>query len=310
MKRLLISIVVLLFGTMAAQASGGSSCLERQVVITASDAGGRPLPDLSPQQLRGEVAGKPVAVTETLAVGGVRRVLLLLERNRSMQEAWPMVLGVVANTVASAPSDVSLAMLAYSQSRPDTVAFSTNSRNEIAERLMQYSKTEELPNVKGALLATIDAGVNLLQPSQEGDAIVLVTNFAMEEDVAKARQELIRHGVRLYLVVMGADPTPRTEVERASLMLLQRLADETGGASLVEFRPRLSPEPQVVREASIFIASAIQNRAYRLNVRLPHPVEKWRGWKLNAVDANGKTNPRIVLRYPHLLVPCTAEGKN
>ena len=274
-------------------------CLERRILVVPTAVGPKAASEFSGERIRGEVHGKPVSIIGLTPFAGRRRTVVLLDASGSMKNKWATVLAITANLIKSAPDDVSIAMVSYSDKFEDVVNFSQHSRSDIEQRVLEYGKRDDFPRGSSPLLAAISRAADLLQPAQFGDSILFITDAGEDEErerVETVRRRLIAAGIRLFSILF-ADATPRTEGERSWVGILEKLAEETGGWHMITDNPGPAA-------ANSFITSINENRGLSLVVRLPGPIPQWQKWKLFVVDVKGKPSTKTTLSYPRFLSPC------
>jgi hypothetical protein len=133
-------------------------------------------------------------------------------------------------------------------------------------------------------------------------------------------EDLLRAGVRLFAVVIATDPrnSARTPEAMVGPNRLRSMAEATGGDVLnVPFGQSSGPIPLAYIEAKkmgdridLALHRLYQQMGefYRLDLRLPERVDKPTKWELEVLDAGGKPNRRVEVRYPQQLMPCAKAG--
>jgi hypothetical protein len=117
---------------------------------------------------------------------------------------------------------------------------------------------------------------------------------------------LLTSGVRLHLIYIRENATglpmaPYFSEDRPDTF--STLALESGGWVL-DVPASLDQENARLRGS---IATAVQamvsDPLMQVQIALPHELTKWRSWDLHSLDEDGRKNKKLMLLYPHLLVP-------
>jgi hypothetical protein len=256
--KLFLSIIILLtfLPSSFAQQSTNSPSATRSVVVNVFDAHGNVIPDLTRDNFRARLNGKPVAVLEARYNLAPRRIVVLLDMSGSITggkrtEKWQIAREAVDDLLLQTPGDVPIAMLTFAGSIRDVFDF-PNSRIAIAKWLKEGPSQQ--PKLKGssgrtALFDAILEGVKLLNVVQPGDAIYAITdggeNASHASDV-KTRATLLQSGVRLFAFLF-AEPH-RTPVDGDGYDSFLKMVDDSGG-----FAFGLAGRPELVAASRGFV---------------------------------------------------------
>jgi Mg-chelatase subunit ChlD len=304
-------------------------CLNRTVAVNVMTEDGRLVKGLTASNFRAKLNGKPIDITSVDYDDGPHRVVILLDVSGSMTGSydrgpWPAAMAVLKSLLSSASSQTSFAFCTFARDMEVTVQFGKGSK-AVIEALQKLETTDWSPP-KGpgrytALWDAISRAVDLLRPSQPGDAIFLVTdggeNVSKERD-REVKDALVRSQARLFtFLTLELLPVGRPLESVNGPEVLQDWARSTGG-DLFYYPPRqrLSPNlvpdaelemraenPKLIPEAARLLAEEM-SEVFAVHIKLPEPIEKPRDLKLEIVNALGKKHPPVRIVYPHKLAPC------
>jgi hypothetical protein len=215
-----------------AQLTPDSPSGTRSIVVNVLDAHGNALRDLTKDNFRLHVNGKPTVVLDARYSLAPRRIVVLLDMSGSMTGdkdtgKWRIAREAADDLLAETPGDVPIAMLTFSGQVRDVLDFSQG-RPAIAKWLKE--DPGQRPNRKysrtTALFDAILEALKLLQPVQPGDAVYAITDGGDNASLASARKTksaLLHSSVRLFAFLFEEPPF---EEGKASLL---SMANDSGG---------------------------------------------------------------------------------
>jgi hypothetical protein len=256
-------------------------------------------------EFRAELGGKRLVIKSIVPIVESRRAVLVLDASGSMAGwKWLTALRMAEHIVATAPPDLSLALVTISTKFNDEVGFRNDERNIIGQHLRKYATAEHLPHGKTPLYDAVEKAMSLLQPVRFGDAIYVFSDGgdnASKERLEILERRLAAEGIQLNAIVFVHIP-PHTDEEKLGPLRLQHVADATGG-SLIQLN--LGDERDATR-ALARLSDMLRDPGVRMIFELPGRTDKWRRWRLDLLDANGKKKPAGTrIFYPQLLPPCS-----
>ncbi len=294
------------------------------MVVSVLDRQGKPVAGLTAADFRGEFRGQPVQILSAVFDTSAPRIVVLLDISSSMtrQEAkWRLVRTVAESIVSGASPDVSLALVTFSEQIEGKAGFEQD-RQVLAERLGKFEPGRQRPggSRRTALWDVIGEGLVQLDHSSPGDVVYVISDGGdnMSRGTPKQLERaFLSAGVRLFAFIFF---NPRSPAGSQS-MRLQKLVERTGGtyAQLLpppDASPLSSSKPPSYTASKKYLAkAALAARKhfsqiagfYRLEVELPQQEDKWRGWKLEVMDEQGKKKKMLKVNYPRRLMPCPIE---
>lgn len=248
------------------------------------------------------IAGRPVPIDSMLATPLVPRALVLVDTSGSMSPGygstrWGIGLRAAAFAVDATPLDSSVSLGTFNEQ--DKFG-KFESRQEVGDELTEL--LQQKPSHRTAMFAALLDAARRLQPSQFGDAIFLVTDGGDNRSgdlQKKAQQELIAHGVRVF-VFLVFDRDYKTREEREGPELLTELAHATGGAV---FEEPWSKEWAASNEAKQLMQQirSMERWPHLLQFKLDQPLQKPAKLKITSPDSRA-----LELAYPRQILPCFA----
>jgi hypothetical protein len=301
-------------------------CLTRTLMVNVFDGAGNPVKTLGKANFRAALRKQEVSIASVTYDTVPRRIVLLLDRNRSMvtvRAKWKAAFAVAEALVTWAPPQTSFAALTFANHVEDKISFNQG-RSSVVEELAKLKSTrwEEIKGERTtAVLDALLEGMSLLQHARPGDAICLISDAAgntNQSHQSQVRQAFLASGVRLFTFIPldNLGTRERTPEEVAGPEGVRELAKDTGGSfcAMPAFwdhtgfdstgNAELTPQD---REALVSVARTLlvgMTESYRVQIKLPEPVEKTRRWELEVVTADGKRNSHLQIIYPRLLAPC------
>ena len=293
-------------------------CLRRTVMASVTLAG-QPVASVPTSSFKGEFRGKPVRILSATRDLGPRRIVVLLDASGSMLESsngkWLLARRAASDLVMTASPEFQMALLVFAK-KVDAVVGFAEGRKATAEKLTALGAgTKTFP--KGprltALYDAILVALGMLEPAHPGDIIYAITDGG--DNASRARPDeveraLFAAGVRFFTFFLLPYRT-RPPEEMAGLSDLPRLAETTGGNAL--FTPgsqgygrgyKLDEKEQAALGFSLKMLYSQVIQFYRLEVELPEPVNKRRGWKLEMVNERGAKMKEWQVAYQATLLPC------
>jgi von Willebrand factor type A domain len=237
--KLFLSIITLpaFLHSGIAQAAPNSKPGMRSVIVNVFDAHGNSVRDLTKENFRVQLNGRPTAVLEARYGLAPRRIVVLLDTSGSMAGEtsggrWQVAREAVDNLLEQTSGNVPIAMLTFSGKIRDVFDFSQG-RAAIAKWLREGSRQH--PNLsypaKTALFDAILAGVKLLSPVEPGDVVYAITDGGDNASQASAMQTkaaLQRSDVRLFALLFAEPPNPSGGDIQSRDSLLS-IVEESGG---------------------------------------------------------------------------------
>jgi len=201
--------------------------------------------------------------------------------------------------------------------------FEVSEGRQLMEDWLQSKTVIQAKNVKGrtALYESILDALKSLNPTRPGDAIYVITDGGendSRETKARIERALRATGVRLFaFLVAGA---ARREEEKFGPGDLLELTRESGGFLLSTSADPFSPDRFLHRNARFkyddTVVEGVRSytrlvRAeitsfYVLTLQPPEPSSKTASWKLEVVDAGGRSRKGMAAVYPYQLPDCSA----
>jgi len=313
MARIAITFVLLLaifvcLCAPAGTAQESAQCLVRTVVVRVEGPSVSATRRIPMAEFRAELGGKPLVIKSIAPIVESRRAVLLLDASGSMADdekwKWLTAIRMAEHIVATAPPDLSLALVTISTKFNDEVGFRNAERNIIGQQLRSYATDEQLPLGKTPLYDAVEKAMSLLQPVRFGDAIYVFSDGgdnASKQGLEVLERRLATAGIQLNAIVL-AGIVPHTEQERWGPVGLQQFAEATGGSAI-----RLNgKDERGATRALAKLSDMLRDPGVRMIFELPGRTDNWRRWRLDLLDANGKKKPAGTrIFYPQLLPPCS-----
>ncbi len=319
------------------QAQEPDTCLRRTVPVIVMDRNGNLIPGLSAESFRAQLGGQPIRVGSVTEAAIAGRVFILLDSSGSMLEpeaGWIAALTVIRQFIQNAPGSTALALAHHTTKIEEMVGFDQPREALLRklEELQTGSKTlPRKPTRRTALADVLVEAVDRLGPTHAGDTILAVSDGESNRDVnsdGKVRDALTRAGVRLFVVFQrgvaweierqfGSLRVARDVFGIDGMIRFRELALSTGGNTFSlypnahgkyefdeinvfvpgadsRFPPKVSLE-RLWRQAVTF---------YRVELELPARIPKPKKWRLDVVEASGKTKKDVLAHFPKQLAAC------
>jgi hypothetical protein len=296
------------------------------VLINVLDQNGSTVPDLRKENFQVKLNGHVVALVDASYSLGPRRIVVLLDMRSSMKgqsinNAWPIAREALEDVLTEAPTGAQIALLTlpsqvdkiadFSQGRPaieDWLKHGPSQRSDIKACENAYRK-----ECTGLLDAVSEAS-KLLQPSQPGDVIYLITRGGDGiSDVSKTdlTKQLLRNGIRLFAVLFvkdvrfeGEPPIPTSPI--------REVTRETGGAVfsipgreglrswVVEFYEDDKTREGIMIHTREFVAKV--SGFYTLELESHVRPGKLSSVSANIAEKNGSVRKNVTLTYQRVLL--------
>lgn len=314
----LLSLCGILLSAQSVPPPSASSLL-----VNVLDRNGDAVRSLTRDSFRVKVNGHPAAVVEAGYSLAPRRIVALLDMSGSMagepdRKKWRIAREALKNLLAETPSDVSIALLTFSDQVHDAFDFS-QSRTSMAAWLKQGESHGDDSRVHGrtAIFDAMLAATKLLGAARSGDAIYAITDGGDNSShifATDIRKLLLRSRIRLFVFLFAEQRWGETESGTNALM---EIARASGGfvfgisarPSGVEFLPSWSfafDDNERTREKIKIYTRALNiqvNGFYTLRFDSPVSLDKARKVSLNLVDDTGKPRKDVAFTYSTLLPP-------
>jgi hypothetical protein len=319
-----------IFPTIFAQ---DSSCLRRELVVSAMDSAGKPISGLQISDFQGEFRGKPVVVDSVLPDDRPHRIVILVDASGSMRgnpeaDEWILALTFASHLVnAKLPVPTSYALMVFSNKILEQVDFSQGT-NAVRDMIIQISQPAYVKkHVRGntALFDAAYTGLRLLEHPTSADALYIISDGgdnSSKSSFENLKRALVSSGVHVYVSLFAAsDPGRHSPEEITGLEQLSKLIRSAGGIILGPVGSRYSPLGKTDYTFNTIDRNKLDAALnqlyldmltnYRVEVEFLQPQDKWREWKLELAQPTRLKLKNIQLAYPHSLAPCelTAASK-
>jgi hypothetical protein len=307
-------------------------CEQRTVIASVLGDNGLPLRGLTAQNFTGELRGKPIKVASVTALSEPRKIVVVLDGSEGMRDAdsgkWAMAQAVVGHIVENGPRDAEYTVAIAGTEEKRLVrghAMEPIFLNKFSD-LFQGIPMATHKARRAPIFDVIQGGLALLENSEPGDVVFLVTDGGEESSRVKARdiqRELVVRGVRLFAVTLpmryerqvsvirpGSGDTSYDEIAEATDFL--ETARISGGGIL-----RILPKKgnnewsfKFTDEQRIAVATSLQRlylqmmHAYRLELAPGAPVERSTTWKLKVTSPGEVPSKSLRVAHPTYIYPC------
>lgn len=309
-----------------------SSCEKYTVIASVLGDDGLPLRGLTAQNFAGELRGKPIRVASAAPLPEPRKIAVILDGSEGMRDAssgkWAMAQAVVGHIVENGPrnAEYTVAIAGMEEKRPVRGhAMEPIFLNKFSDLLqgipMATHKARRAP-----IFDVIQGSLALLESSEPGDVVFLVTDGGDESSRVKARdvqRELILRGARLFAVTLpmryerqvsvirpGSGDTTYDEVAEATDFL--ETARISGG-SILRILPKKGNNEwsfKFTDEQRMAVATGLQRlylqmmHAYRLELASDAAVTRSTTWKLKVSPPSTGPGKSLRVVYPGQIYPC------
>jgi hypothetical protein len=235
----------------------------------------------------------------------------------SDNKKWWIAREALQDLLAETPSDVSIALLTFSDQVHDVFDFSQN-RISIAEWLKQGEHHGRDDRVRGrtAIFDALLAATKIFGSERPGDAIYIITDGGDNSShvfATNIRKLLLQSGIRLFIFLFADQRWPgQTQSGTDSLMEIARAS----GGFVFGISPRPSgvdflPSWSFAFDANEHILDKIKTYTQALNIQVngfytlsfdsPIPPGKARKVALALVDHSGKPRKEMAFTYSSIL---------
>lgn len=334
---MVVSLALVLFSPFAA-ASGQSgnapvSGERRTVIVGIVTDKGQLVNGLEKQNFRARLGKQDVPIVSVRYEPVPHRIVLLLDVSSSMDPDREVETWVAEKLLLWTSPWNPVAVLAFSNSIDTEIPFSTDraaARAEIAKLKCPPQPIKHPPPRMTALLDALDRALEILQPAQPGDAIVLITDGG--ENRSKLRERQVKKifgpsGQRIFTVLLWAAENPERRYMQGSEgpYTVASLSEDSGGRlAMIDMKPvhllfgknsaKHPEQAESARQAAlapVMVAAREINSFYRLEIELPAPIDKPRGWKLEVIDpATGRGDHHLLVDYPLRLYPIAPKSSD
>lgn len=307
-------------------------CEKHTVIASVLGDDGLPLRGLTAQNFAGELRGKPIRVASVTALPEPRKIVVILDGSEGMRDAssgkWAMAQAVVGHIVENGPrnAEYTVAIAGLAEKKPvrgnAIEPYFLNKFSDLFQGIpMVTHKARRAP-----IFDVIQGSLALLESSEPGDVVFLVTDGGEESSRVKARdvqRDLILRGVRLFAVTLpmryerqvsvirgGTGDTTYDEVGEATDFL--ETARISGGGIL-----RILPKKgnnewsfKFTDEQRIVVATSLQRlylqmmHAYRLELASDAAGARSTTWKLKVTPPSGVPSKVLRVVHPTQIYPC------
>lgn len=300
-----------------------SPCMRQTIVANVTDWSGLPVLGLEASNFRGKFRGRPVKIHSATRASEPQRVVIVLDRSGSMNEegTWNSVREIVVDAVCSLGRSHWVGYISFSEVVDHRVPLTRQSQEILRtiDEAQNATAPLSMPKGKTALFDSLGTALKMLEPTQPGDSIFVLTDggdnvsrtkpYALERDLARA-------GVRLFVFATPRSTilrwaSPRGEIE--SLRALEQIALASGGKALSPAMHHISDKgywrSEKQRRALFYSLKCLYREVaeyYEIDVELGLPVDKPREWQLEALDTDGKKMKNVDCIYQRVLMPCAA----
>lgn len=314
------SFLVLVFAaSLFAQTTG--DCRERTVLVSALDAHGSPISNLTASDFRVSYRGRPATIVSSqYNQNPSGRVVVLLDASGSMAEGvndsnkWKIARFIASEFVSSAPPRMQVSFMSFADAVQQK--FDAAIGRQAIQDWLSTPSVRKGEQVRGqtALYEAMMAAINDLGPAEPGDAIYVITDGGDNSSKAKSsmiESSLLNSGIRLFAFVLRSSIT--RDIVQGTLTM-DDLARRSGGFMVnvgVRYRfpdgtEHLYDEniAKDIKDATRLIQTQISD-FYILRIDGPDQLAKAKDWTLDLVDAQGHKRKDITLRYSHSPPNCS-----
>ncbi len=309
--------------------------LRRTVVVSVWTQEGRLVNGLTPEFFAARFHGQPVKIESATYDNTPHRVMLVLDTSASMGAYRGAEISMAIYVMALiSPSDL-LGLLTFGPQVRSRVPLSTD-RTPVQEKLKDLQRLPSTPppgsefTGKTALWDALAEALDEFGMPQPGDTVCLISDGGdngQHENARAVRRRYASAGVRIFTLGLIPEGLSRHRVpeEVEGPQILIELGHETGGGLIVfdgdafdalsrfygSKHQELAEKELALLLAPAGLVARLINGFYRLEIRLPVPVDKPRGWKLWLVDPKtGKSDHLLEIRYPNRLFPVGSPSQN
>src|SRR5260370_1047667 len=285
--------VLLLTGAICSPAQVGTLC-PSVIIVNVLDQNGRPVSDLAKTGFRVRIDRRPVDVRDAEYRIIPRRMVVIVDLSGSMVGGSRSFERAAAEEfMSSAPSQIPIALVSFSGKEIESMGFD-HLRNQTATELRRVMETPGGSKGRTAIYDAIMAGIRILQPSQFGDSIYLITDGGDNSSSvtgSEVREALLKNEVRLFpfLVENGYFEEEKVAGYRA----ISDLASDSGGYMFTADVAKRHPEKDEFNAQTAFLVNIVSG-FYTL--RVDRNAESGQPSRLVVESLNDRGKPRKDLR--------------
>jgi hypothetical protein len=296
------------------------NCVDREVDVNVLNNDGQVVERLSAADFKGFVHRKPVEIVSVVWDQNPHRVLILLDGRglATTPETWTLALDRADKIVTRMPAATEIGLIAFTWRSKHNLDFTTD-RQEILgglRGLRTIANVKPRGHVQNALWKAISESLRSFAPPRHGDVLYVVSDGVdskSEVDWGGLENSAVASGIRVFAFqvqwLIGGSPMRVV----GSTHELKELVDATGGYLIMHFQPlpkvafsQLGPKMEddlagLDRQFRQIIGY------YRVEVRVPQPVDKPEKWDLRVIGRNNANNSVV---YPQILASCSAVDRS
>lgn len=324
------TVVVLILGYICAAPACAQrdACQQRTIPVSVARNDGLPVKPLSITDFEGTYRKRQVRITSAAVNHMLPRVVLLIDVSGSMRDPrsesnWNFIVGLAEELVSEMPPDSEIGLGFFSKEL-EPVARPTTDRKSLLDQLEGLRSRKNLVG-KTALWAALVDSLKMFDSPHLGDVTYVITDGENNQDkvtMTQVTQNLNRAGVRLFAFLLQdvSFDARRQGLGTSNPIDVLRITEDTGGGAFGFLT--LYPDNYFAGVPTQDLALADKSgkptwlgshlRAqyqqmlnfYRVEIELPETVDKVRDWELSLVGVDKRQKDNLVLKYPHMLVPC------
>jgi len=319
------NIVVLVFGCLSVIPAWADQygCQQKTVTVSIGTKDDSPAPEIDRTNLEGTHRKKPIRIVSAVLNQEPPRVVLLLDISGSMHGLASsfdinLSLNVAEDLITHLPSASEIGLGFFYKGFVPVVPPSID-RTLLRGQIESLRTHPASFRGKTALWSAILKGVDLFDHPHWGDVIYVITDGgdnASKVTTNHVVQTLTEFDIRLFAFVLQRIGRTTREEESGPGSVLEAVED-TGGASVTLRDDTMGSFSGLHGPADIYKSGNItpfgsQLRSqyrqisdfYRVQIDLPEAIDKQQEWKLDLAGFSKSQREKLVLRYPHIFVPC------
>jgi hypothetical protein len=294
------------------------NCLERSIPVSLSDSNGAPNANLSASNLRGIYQKKPAVIESVRLEERPPRVVLLVDTSASMQLVGSAEAKIAEGVLSKLSTDVEVG-LAFFAEDTTPVAYPTKDHQRLMYALEALRKGYIYEKKRTAIWSAVRESIKMFGTPVMGDSVYLISDGG--DNGSKVRESdmeqiLGSSGIRLFALLVAQPPGIRSRMSESLTGPGNVLAAAhfTGGTMIsnaelsgiaegeVDLAEKDGKATQLGQDIDRQIGQLL--KFYRVEVRLPEPVDKPRNWKLELIGLGKFPGGKLELIYPNVLLPC------
>jgi hypothetical protein len=321
--------VVLILGCLCAMPACAQqdACQHRSIPVSVARNDDFPVPPLRNTNFEGTYRNKPVRITSAAISYEPPRVVLLLDvsgsmRDRRSESNWNFMVDIAEDLLSRMPAAAEVG-LGFFSDELEPVASPTTDRKTLKDHL-EGLRSRTHPIGRTALSAAILDSLKMFDGPHLGDIIYVITDGEENKSkvpMAQVAQILGKAGVRLFAFLFQRSGFgAMRSMEAAGPADMLHITEDTGGRALgfttvyqdFYFAGVPMQDPAFVDKSGTptWLGSHLRSQYrqmlsfYRVDIDLPENVDKPQEWKLDLVGLDKFQKDNVVLKYPHMLLPC------